>query len=96
MTNFGELFDLGLKDMVPMAVTEALTGEAVDDGETGFLVPPGDVDALADKIRLLLSDAELRARMSQTAQQRMMEKFDVNAIMRQLYALYDRLLTERT
>jgi glycosyltransferase involved in cell wall biosynthesis len=35
----------------------------VRDGENGFLVPVNDVDALADRLRLLLSDEELRARM---------------------------------
>jgi len=37
--------------------------DSVVDGETGFLVPPGDARALADKLRMLLDDAELRAEM---------------------------------
>jgi glycosyltransferase involved in cell wall biosynthesis len=35
----------------------------VRDGENGFLVPPNEPDALADRLRLLLSDGKLRARM---------------------------------
>lgn len=35
----------------------------VDDGETGFLVEPQDPDAVADRLELLSSDAELRWRM---------------------------------
>lgn len=35
----------------------------VEDGVNGFLTPPGDEDALADRITLLLSDPDLRARM---------------------------------
>jgi glycosyltransferase involved in cell wall biosynthesis len=37
--------------------------DSVLDGETGFLVPHGDVEALADRIRRLVTDPELRRRM---------------------------------
>jgi len=39
-------------------------------GEQGLLVPPRDVKALADAIGQLLSDPEMRARMSESARQR--------------------------
>lgn len=38
--------------------------DSIRDGETGFLVPYGDVDAFADKTIALLKDAALRQRMS--------------------------------
>lgn len=41
--------------------------ESVRDGETGFLVPHGDVPALAEKLLLLLRDEGLRRRMSAAA-----------------------------
>jgi glycosyltransferase involved in cell wall biosynthesis len=37
--------------------------EVVRDGVDGFLYPPGDVGALADRLRTLLDDPDLRARM---------------------------------
>jgi glycosyltransferase involved in cell wall biosynthesis len=37
--------------------------DAIKDGETGILVHPEDVNALAEKMALLLSDAELRKTM---------------------------------
>ena len=37
--------------------------ELVEDGISGYLVPPGNVEALAARIRDLLGDPELRARM---------------------------------
>jgi glycosyltransferase involved in cell wall biosynthesis len=37
--------------------------EVVRDGVDGFLYPPGDVGALADRLRTLLGDPALRARM---------------------------------
>lgn len=38
-------------------------GEMVDDGKTGLLVPPKDVDALADAIIVLLKDDALKGNM---------------------------------
>ena len=40
---------------------------SVQDGQTGFLVPERDAEALAAKIRLLLSDRELRRELGQHA-----------------------------
>ena len=39
--------------------------EAVRHGETGFLVPPDDVDALSKTLHRLLADADLRRRMGE-------------------------------
>lgn len=41
--------------------------ESVAHGETGFLVPHGDVAALADRVRTLVGDEELRARLGRQA-----------------------------
>ncbi len=41
--------------------------DSVLDGETGFLVPHGDVAVLADRIRLLVEDSPLRERLGQNA-----------------------------
>jgi glycosyltransferase involved in cell wall biosynthesis len=39
----------------------------VEDGRTGFLVPHGDVDALATRIQEVIGNAALRERLSQQA-----------------------------
>lgn len=41
--------------------------DSVVDGETGFLVPHGDVGALAERIQRILGDEALRARMGSAA-----------------------------
>lgn len=41
--------------------------EIVQDGKTGFLVPPGDVEALADRIRWVLEHPEEARRMGESA-----------------------------
>ncbi|MEJ2107788.1 MAG: glycosyltransferase [Acidiferrobacteraceae bacterium] len=43
--------------------------DLVHDGENGFLVPPGDKDALAQAIRRLLEDPELASRMGERSRQ---------------------------
>lgn len=54
--------------------TEGAT-EAVVDGESGLLAPPGDVDALADRLARLLSDAGLRATLGTAGRKRMARHF---------------------
>ena len=50
---------------VPVVCTDAGgSGEAVEDGVTGFVVPRRDARALADRLEALAHDAALRARMS--------------------------------
>jgi glycosyltransferase involved in cell wall biosynthesis len=39
----------------------------VRDGVTGFLVPHGDIAALAGKLELVLTDSNLRARLGREA-----------------------------
>ncbi len=41
------------------------TPELVLDGETGLLVPPGDVDALADALADVLDDPERARRLGE-------------------------------
>jgi alpha-maltose-1-phosphate synthase len=73
---------LGLAVLEAMAsgtpvVASAIGGlpEVVRDGETGFLVPPGDVAALHDRLSQLLGDPGLAARLGANARQAVVERF---------------------
>jgi glycosyltransferase involved in cell wall biosynthesis len=46
--------------------------EIVEDGVTGFLVSPGDVDALRDRIAALLGDRDLARSMGRRARERVL------------------------
>ena len=53
------------------------TGEMVRDGETGILVPPGDVAALAEAFERLAGDRAMRERMGRAAAARARESFSL-------------------
>src|SRR5207249_10888365 len=49
--------------------------EAIEDGETGLLVPPRNSAALAHAIGVLLEDRQLAAHLGQAGQRRMAREF---------------------
>ncbi|MFO0801300.1 MAG: glycosyltransferase family 4 protein [Gemmataceae bacterium] len=55
------------------------TPEVIADGETGFLVPPGRPEELADRLILLLKDGALRARLGNAGRARMQRLFTFDA-----------------
>jgi glycosyltransferase involved in cell wall biosynthesis len=62
--------------------------EVVQDGITGFLVPPSDPEALADKIELLMNNPKLGERLGQAGPNRVMERFSMEEMIRSIEALY--------
>jgi glycosyltransferase involved in cell wall biosynthesis/ribosomal protein S18 acetylase RimI-like enzyme len=69
--------------------------EVVADGETGFLVPPRDVDALAAAVEHITVDAELRARMGAAASEKARREFDQQDVIDLTLRVYHRLLPAR-
>ena len=63
-------------------------GEVVEDGASGFLVPPDDPAALAAALAPLLSDPALRARCGARARQRFEAGFTENAMFDKTIAVY--------
>lgn len=66
------------------------TPEMIVDGETGFLVPPSDADALAEAIGRLAGDAFLRRRLGQAGFRRVEELFTLQTMTDKVEALYHR------
>jgi glycosyltransferase involved in cell wall biosynthesis len=69
--------------------------EAVRAGETGLLVPPHDIDALAEAIAALAADPVLRARMGRAGRALMERHFADEIVARETLALYRAILQER-
>jgi glycosyltransferase involved in cell wall biosynthesis len=70
--------------------------EVVADGVTGFVVPKGNVDALAAAIDRLFADAELRQRMGKEGRVRALERFDWDRSAAQFESLYQTVLDGAT
>lgn len=66
--------------------------ETVVEGETGYIVPVGDAQALANALTPLLTDVELRLRMGRAAGLRIREKFTAAQTAQGLFAMYEHLL----
>jgi glycosyltransferase involved in cell wall biosynthesis len=63
---------------VPVVATQiAGIPELVEDEESGYLVPPGDVDALADRAMQLLADPGLRSAMGAKGRAKVAAEFNI-------------------
>jgi glycosyltransferase involved in cell wall biosynthesis len=62
--------------------------EIIEDGKTGFLVPPGDPHALAEKVVEVLQDARRRREVGQAARQQVLRYYDSAEVSRQMAEYY--------
>ena len=69
--------------------------EVVEDGDTGFLVPPADGAGIAQRIIELLGDEGARRVMGDRALERVREKYSVERVSARLQELYQELFDNR-
>jgi glycosyltransferase involved in cell wall biosynthesis len=82
---------------VPQVATDVGgTSEAVVDGVTGMLVPPGDLGRLAEAVTTLLCDPPRRARMSTASRARHIQHFRLDAMVGATAAVYDAVAAARS
>lgn len=65
------------------------------ENETGFLIRTGDVNAAAEKLLRLATDAGLRERLGERGRKFVEEHFSVQKLVDEQYALYLKLATDR-
>ncbi len=76
---------------VPVVVTQVGgMPEVVEHGKSGFLVPPGDPETLAHKIRWLLENPERARAMGDAGGQRVRESFSLERMTGQYHEVYRR------
>jgi len=66
--------------------------ELVLDGETGLLVPPGDVPALGAALARLVRSGDDRARLGRAGRAFVLPRFGIDGYVAGITGLYDRLL----
>ncbi len=99
---------LSLREGLPRALPQALAAgkpvvaydcdgarEVCLDGETGFLIEPGDLKSLTEKIIKLANDPALRGKLGQSGQKFVRENFSVEPMVGSIYNLYLKLAAER-
>jgi glycosyltransferase involved in cell wall biosynthesis len=92
----------------PVTAIEALAGgcpvvatrvggvpDVVRDGEDGFLVDPGAVGDLADRLARLAADPALRARMGAAGRERVVARYSVDRLIDDVDRLYRDLLARK-
>jgi glycosyltransferase involved in cell wall biosynthesis len=92
----------GASDVFPTVIQEAMASarpvvstqlagipETVVDRQTGFLVPPGNVPALAGALEKLLSDRELRSRFGTAGRARVEKHFQIDTTVKPLIELLE-------
>jgi D-inositol-3-phosphate glycosyltransferase len=91
----------GLTSLEGMACGRPVIGSAVGgipftiaDGATGYLVPPRDPAALAERLHTLLADRGQRERMGCAARARVEREFTWPLVAQRTVALYEPLLAE--
>jgi glycosyltransferase involved in cell wall biosynthesis len=68
--------------------------DIITDGKNGFLVPEQDLEILADKINLLLSDEELREKFRKNGLLKVQESFTWDTISSRFSDIYSEIVSE--
>jgi glycosyltransferase involved in cell wall biosynthesis len=66
--------------------------DQIDDGEDGFVIPPGDPSSLAERVATLLDNRDRRATMAAAAMAKARELFTQQAMVAQTLAVYEETL----
>ena len=103
------LVHLSRREGLPRAIPQAMAGgkpviaydcdgagEVCIDGETGFLLQPGDRSGLKDRLVQLFRDSFLRERLGGCGREFVRSRFPADRMVRDLEALYRRLWDQRT
>ena len=92
----------GITPLEAMACGTPVVGSAVGgikstvlDGETGFLVPPGDPEALAARLAVLLTDRGLRDAFGRRAVRHVNASYSWKRVARSIADVYDEVLAGR-
>jgi glycosyltransferase involved in cell wall biosynthesis len=82
---------------IPVVATDVGgTKELVIDGQTGYMVPNGDFEAMAQSLLRLASNAGLRKELGIAGRKRIEDKFSFRCRLSRVETLYERIIEQRT
>lgn len=92
-----EAFGLVVIEAMASGVTVIVTDnggakDIIEHGKSGFLVPPSNVDRLADAIRVVLQNPDQKRDIEKAAIERVREKFTAERMAYKTFEVYSRLL----
>jgi glycosyltransferase involved in cell wall biosynthesis len=95
-----ETFGLVLVEAMAMkkpvvAYTVGGTPEAIEDGQTGFLVPKGDIQKLFEKINTIYTNPKLAEILSEQGRKKVKQLFDNENMLLELLEIYDGVLAKK-
>ena len=94
---FGMVFlEAALSSVPVVSYRHGGVPEAVVDGETGLLAEEGDLEGLASRLEMLLTDPVLAARLGAAGKQRTIELFDVKKRTLDLEDVLDAVVAARS
>lgn len=77
----------------PIITTQSIgCKDTVDDGVNGFLIPTKNVDALVEKLKLLIDDAGLRQKMGKAGRQKAEKEFSLDVVIEKHLNIYNELV----
>ena len=80
---------------VPVIATQAGgLPEVIVDGESGYLLPVGDVDAMSARAIEILSNSEMQRRMGRAGRHVAETKFNVEQIVPKYRNFYERVIAK--
>jgi glycosyltransferase involved in cell wall biosynthesis len=93
---FGRVITEAMAMKRPVVATKAGgPTEIIEDGRTGFLVPPGDHEAMADRIVALLEDRALAERVGDAGSREVARRFSADAHALLAQRVYEQVLRPR-
>jgi glycosyltransferase involved in cell wall biosynthesis len=95
------------QETAPMVVQEAMAAGApviasnicgipyqITDGQTGLLIPPGDIGALAERLESMNSNPEMRQSMSNAARRKAQSEYRADVVARKTLDAYRKVIQQ--
>lgn len=78
--------------VIPIRTPAAGAFDQIEDGKDGFIIPFDDFSSLADSLKIIFTDPELKTRMSQNAINKAKRKFSLEKMVKEYIEVYNQVI----